>query len=170
MSNKTLITVLYLSLLSIAIGLFGLLLDNSRLDIFLRVGEIFFTVVGIYLLIVNGEFVKSRDFKTARIGIAVLILGVLFKILHLRGADQLIGLGLIIIPALYLIYMFRNKRTEWRNYLKFLFVLTLFSSKYFLILHAAYASELSIASTVLLVFLVFDFIIRNRASVNEDQT
>ena len=168
MNNKTLVSVIYISLVSIAIGVIGLTLNTSRLDIFLDVGQVFFVVVGIYLLISNGEFIKTREYKIAKAGISVFIVGILFKILHYNGAHEIIGLGFFLIITLYLVYMIRNRKLQWTNYLKFFFVLTILLGKFLGLIHGAYSDEIIIASEVILVILVFDFVKKSKFYIKEN--
>lgn len=168
MNNKFLVSVIYVSLLSIVIGLIGLMLDTSRLDIFLEVGEVFFVVVGVYLLVSNGEFVKTREYKISKVGISLFILGILFKILHLQRANEIIGLGFIVFITLYLVYMIRNRQLEWTNYFKFLFLLTVLTGKFLLLIHENYSDELIIASEFILIILVFNFIRTNKLYISKN--
>jgi hypothetical protein len=80
------------------------------------------TDMAILMLLVNGTFISSRYSKVAFAFILLVIIGIIFKILHLPGADQLL---LFSYPALWLVYFIHFLSKKPKTLLDVLKVLTL---------------------------------------------
>jgi hypothetical protein len=162
MNNKILITIIYLTFASIAIGLIGLLTGNARFDILIETGAGLFLLTGVYLLIKNGDYLKTREFRLNGIGIAIIIIGAMFKIMHWPWVGIVLGIGYLSIIAFYLIYLIKKEKTNWMNWLKLSFITVLFTGKYFETFHFPYNEELSFLAILILGVLVIKFIKDNK--------
>jgi len=69
--------------------------------------------VGIIMMLVNGTFIDTRLFKIALFIAGLIVLGVLLKILHMPGADELLLYPFILLFCLYLVH-FINKKPKRR--------------------------------------------------------
>jgi len=69
--------------------------------------------VGIIMMLVNGTFVSTRLFKIALFVLGLIVLGFLFKIMHMPGADELLIYPFIILFCLYVVH-FTNKKSKRR--------------------------------------------------------
>ena len=124
--NKFLIAVISILLL-LAVGCFLSLpvsiFDRDYAERFLTIAE----VMGIIMMLLNGTFRNTRYFKVAKAVIAVLILGVLFKILHLAGADELLVLPWLLLPLVYMAHFLAKKTKNHLDILKLLTVFTFYT-------------------------------------------
>jgi hypothetical protein len=84
--------------------------------------------LGIIMMLVNGTFIGTRLFKVALFFIGLVVLGFLFKIMHMPGADELLLFPYIIIFCLYFIHFLKKESKTGIDVLK------LFMSICFLIL------------------------------------
>ena len=113
-----------------------------------------FTVMGIYFLHTTGNFIKSEQYKTSKIAVSVLIVGIIFKIIHWPFSEVIIAFGIILIWSFYLFYMFKNKVYKWTNWLTLLLLITVLSDRYLIFANLHVGNELMIVSMVLLLILL----------------
>jgi hypothetical protein len=118
--NRILLTVIVLLLLLACISLFFPFVVEA--EAWITVAEIMCMMV----MLINGTFKKSVFYKFFTASIFVFILGVLFKILHLTGADQLMALPYFFIPLAYALYFIRKKSKDHLSVMKLLAVLFFF--------------------------------------------
>jgi hypothetical protein len=121
MLNKFLIVLIVLILLMALSQMFipATLIDGASHAIpLIAVAE----NLAIVLMLINGTFRKSRYFKYV-LGVAgLLIVGMIFKILHLQGADELMSLPFLLIPFLYLPHFISKPSKHHLDYLKLISV------------------------------------------------
>jgi len=91
--------------------------------------------LALMLMLINGTLIKTPYMKAMYILIALVILGSVFKILHLTGADEILMISMISVPALYTLHFFLKKRKSLLDVLKELTVLTHFTISSLTILH-----------------------------------
>ncbi|RAW02912.1 GldL-related protein [Pseudochryseolinea flava] len=80
------------------------------------------------MMLKNSALRKSKFFRYMQLCFTALIIGVLFKILHLTGADQILVISLFSVGVVYTIYFFSKSEKNTLDYLKacmmfFLFVM-----------------------------------------------
>ena len=92
--NRLLLAIVVLLLLSAAISLLLPTLPFET-EVPITIAEI----IGLIIMLINGTFKKSVFYKFFTASIFVLLLGVLLKVLHLKGADQLMALPYLVIPV-----------------------------------------------------------------------
>jgi hypothetical protein len=79
-------------------------------------------IAATWMMLTHGTFVDRRYFNLAYgIGLAI-VLGVLFKILHYAGADEILMVSLPAMPALYFIHFLSKKQKQVLDILKVLAV------------------------------------------------
>jgi len=156
-SNKLLINVLYFSLLSIVVGGLGILFQEYSLTYFLSIGFVAFIMTGVYLLLKNGEFIKTNAYRYTSFGVSLVIVGVMFNVMRWPYTWVILGLGFLSFPAIYLYYMIRYKRIAWLNFLKLFFISSMVLGRISQSVHSPYW-EIYIAAIIALGVLLFDFI------------
>ncbi len=121
MSNKSLLIVIFILL---SVSLATTYLDFLADDTIAEGSSLLATLLGGYLLIGNSDIKTTIWWRFINFAIGVLILGVLFKILHFTGADELLFAGCAGIVISYLL-RFITKRSK--NHLDILKALTVLS-------------------------------------------
>jgi hypothetical protein len=92
-------------------------------------------IIALIMMLAHGTFYDSAMFKWAKMAIAILMLGAIFKIMHLQGADNLLLLGTFSIPVLYFIHFIRKPSRAPIDYVKVITVWILFIPSTLIILH-----------------------------------
>jgi hypothetical protein len=76
--------------------------------------------LALLMMLINGAFMSTRYFAIVKVGFGVLVLGVLFKILHLTGADQILAIGFLITAFAYGLHFVMKRPKTLLDYSKFL--------------------------------------------------
>ena len=119
-------------------------------------GNIVMRCSGIYLLYDTRSVTHAKFWYAIAIAIVVLVLGMLIKIMHWPGANQMIMIGSGSVIILYGIRFFQKSEKNHLDVLKLLFVWVSFGC--FLLLAFHIHTEIPIiASPILLVLCVFDY-------------
>jgi hypothetical protein len=84
----------------------------------------FSTALVLIMMLLNGTFMNTRYFYVAKVGLGILVLGILFKVMHLTGADQILAFSVLVLFLSYGIH-FVLKRPK--TLLDFFKVLTMLS-------------------------------------------
>lgn len=84
----------------------------------------FATVLMLIMMLLNGTFMNTRYFSFAKVGLGVLVLGILFKILHLTGADQILAFAFLILSLSYGIHFIQKHPKTLVDYFKCLTMLS----------------------------------------------
>jgi hypothetical protein len=117
--------------------------------------------LGIIMMLVNGTFFGSRLFKISLIFFALIILGALFKILHLEGADMLLLYPFLGLFGVYLIHFIQKKIKRRTDFLKVLLLASFLVLPPLIILHLISEEQreiLFIVSHVLFAITFLDFL------------
>jgi len=128
MNNLVLVLIIGGSLLCALVG--GALIDaasapetiNLGWDLFdygLRIGGL----AGLFLLVKNGTFQKTKYFKIAQVISAVVIIGALFKIQHWPFANGIVIIGLTGIAITYFVSFLKKPVKQRLDYLKITWVI-----------------------------------------------
>lgn len=83
---------------------------------------------GLLIMLINGTFVNRRYSTIARIAIAAYMLGIVFKIMHLSGADQILITSFALLIVLYSIHFVAKHPKNVLDYLKMLTVISFAST------------------------------------------
>lgn len=125
--------------------------------------------LGIILMLANGTFVRTRWFKFAIFLCGILVLGFLFRILHLQGGEQLFSFSFIGLFVVYLIHFVQKKSLIRNDILKlatavgFLIVPSVVMWK---VLPENISDVLVVISHVIFWFTFVDFLYSRRALFN----
>ncbi|MCD9019536.1 hypothetical protein [Parachryseolinea silvisoli] len=123
MTNKILLTIIILLLVC---ALIDWVLPSS---IEFTFDNVLFPSLALYagllMMLINGTFVTRRYYTIARAAIAAYMLGVVFKILHLTGADQILIISVLLLVILYTLHFVAKQRKKVLDYLKMLTVIFL---------------------------------------------
>jgi hypothetical protein len=157
-NNKLVLSTIILSLSFIVIGTIGVQTANANLAVLLSPGELLFLFSGVYLLLKNGTFIKSAQYRLARLGIAVLLIGVMFKIMHWPFSAAMLIVGCMSFSALYLYYLIKNNHTRWSHYLALFFILTFSIGTLLKLFRWPYSEEVVFSGMIALLILIIDLV------------
>jgi hypothetical protein len=59
------------------------------------------TILALIMMLLNGTVMSTRYFSFAKAGLAILVLGVCFKIMHLSGAEEILALAFLMLFLSY---------------------------------------------------------------------
>ena len=137
MSRKALLLITTLMLLvSLVATILEFLVEESNVITYIAEGSYAISCLsGGYLLFVYSTIRQTVYWRFMQIAISVLIIGVLFKILHLTGADELLQLSNGAIAVIYLIRFFAKPSKGHLDVLKALSVVSLCVFPILTILH-----------------------------------
>jgi hypothetical protein len=76
--------------------------------------------IALIVMLVNGRFVTTRYFKVALALITMVALGVVMKIMHLPGADEMFLIPFPLLFVLYLVYVLNKPHKMYLDGLKLL--------------------------------------------------
>jgi hypothetical protein len=91
--------------------------------------------LGIIMMLVNGTFISTSLFKVALFLIGLAILGFIFKIMHLQGADELLLYPFIILFCLYFVHFIKKNKRRRVDVLKLGTLLSFLVLPPFIMLH-----------------------------------
>lgn len=137
MTNKHYIHYIILSLLLAATGLLMMLLESTGntgellLNAGLGVGQI----LGMLLLLQNGNIQGTVYFRIIRFCMGLILLGAMFKIMHWPGANLILLLSMFGVAITYGIWFLRKKQKGRLDFLKLVWVLSAFIGTVLVILH-----------------------------------
>jgi hypothetical protein len=118
--------------------------------------------LAILMMLINGTFRRSKYFRYVYGVVGFLIVAVIFKILHLPFADQLMSLPFLLILILYLLHFFSKPVKDHLDYLKLItvFFLSLTSALYALnFLSDEVTTKLEMISRWVLFLTFIDFVV-----------
>lgn len=125
-------------------------------------------VIGFFILLLEGTFIKTRYFRYAKGMFAFVLIGVLFKIQHYPYSNVLITFGWL---GILLIYGFSFTKKPIKNALDFLKLLWVIFSVPKIILgifHYRYVDVFTLLSSVTMLFalILFFFGKKNKSRLN----
>lgn len=162
-NNKILLLAISLSLVLTSIGVILYVTDHDAFTL-LTLGPNLFILSGGYLLLKNGYFIKTSEFRITRLGISLILVGVLLKIMHWPFAAEILAIGFISFPCIYVFYLIKNHRIHIITLLKLLFITTISLSAYVKIIHFPYSEEIILIGITTLLILLIDFIKNKRSA------
>lgn len=158
MKNKEVIYILFVSLIGIIVGLILWSFQATSYGLLLTASQNLFFLSAIYLLVKNGAFIKTREYRFLGVSLAVTLIGAMFKLMHWEGGNLMIGSGLASVFIIYVIYFMRKPQKDLLAVGKAVFLLTFLAGKYFKLRHWPKADELSFLSIMILIVVVLYFI------------
>jgi hypothetical protein len=166
-NNKTLLAVVAFSLALVGMGIIGIITENPNLDSPLHIGILLFIFTGTYLLAKNGTFIRSDEYRFTRLGISIFTIGILMLFMHWSNAREIMFIGYISIPSIYLYHMIKEKRTRWPEFLKLLLTFLIVFGRAMSLFHLRYSEECTLAAMALLVILLIDALKNKKISINQ---
>ncbi|HYG15213.1 MAG TPA: hypothetical protein VEC12_05620 [Bacteroidia bacterium] len=154
--NSTLLMLLGASIL--------LIIPAAFVDIgyaYLTVMSAAFNYAGISLLIKNGSFIRSNFMRYLSISISLLLIAILFKIVHLRGADILFIVAFTAVFTIYFVWFIKKHKKQLTDIIKAAWLLFFLSGALFKLMHWPYADILVAIDLILFIFLLASLIIPN---------
>lgn len=123
--------------------------------------SIAFNYAGIALLAKNGGFIRSGWLRYLSISISLLLIAILFKILHLPGADVLFIITFAAIFAIYSAWFITKQEKGLMDIIKVIWLLFFLSGALFKLMHWPYADILVAIDLILFIVLLAFLIIPN---------
>ncbi|WP_025665641.1 GldL-related protein [Aquimarina megaterium] len=158
-SNQTLTILIILGVLITLIGWFlssFTTIENS--DFLFRIGLWLIEVPGMFLLLSNGTFLKTRYSRIAMGLTALMIIGVLFKIMHWSFQNILLLIGCIGIVFSYLLHFVQKPIKKRLDYLKLAWVIVKYIGAILFLSHVI-GKEYQILTTVLMILALMDYML-----------
>ncbi|MDY8136152.1 hypothetical protein [Aquimarina sp. 2201CG5-10] len=163
MSFNQILTILII--LGVLMSLTGLGLSNFTVetenDFLGAIGLWLLEVSGMFLLLRNGTFLKTRYFSVVIGLIVIMLIGSLFKIMHWPfGIEVNIVLSIICISILimYFLHFIKKPIKKRLDYLKLAWVLVLYLGAT-LKLHHIISREYRILTTVLMILALMEYML-----------
>lgn len=91
----------------------------------------------IIMMLINGTFISTRLFKVSLFFIGLVVVGFLFKVMHMPGADQLLLYPFIAVWVVYFIHFLLKKDKDALDVLKVLMLLSFLVLPPLIMLHLA---------------------------------
>lgn len=153
--NRFLLCIIGVLLLSGLIGYFTIL--NATLTRYANELIIVAENLGIIMMLVNGTFVSTRLFKIVLLILGLVVLGFLFKIMHLPGADELLLYPYIVLFSLYFIHFLKKKSKRRIDVLKLVMLMSFLVPPPFIMLRIISEDhrEVIVLATHILFWLTF---------------
>ena len=159
LNNRTFIVLIILGVL---MSLTGLFLYNfttvSNSDFMLSIGLWLIEIPGMFLLLYNGTFLRTRYSRIA-IGLtAVMIMGVLFRIMHWSFQNILLFIGCVGIVFSYVLHFVQKPIKKRLDYLKLTWVFIKYIGGLFAINHIITEAYYRL-TLVIMILAVMDYIL-----------
>jgi hypothetical protein len=162
MQNKIPGITAFIALALIIAGFIASGFNHQEWEVITQSGLNLFMLSGVYLLVINGDFVKTREFRLCRLGVSFILLAVMVKIMHWSYYEYLLTAGFLSIVLFYLIYLVKHKKKSFISLLKLLFVITILAGRYLKMIHFPFSDELILVSVVLLSIVLTDFLMHRK--------
>jgi len=148
--------------LGLVLALFGFLLTfygelSGIEDNLINLGLGIAQISGFILLLKNGVFLGLKIFRFAKIFIAVILIGVLFKLMHWPLSTILLSAGVAGLMIVYSISFFQKKTKLLLDYLKLLWVAVAYIGGLLKLMHLISDNYQTVAMVIML-FATLDFL------------
>ncbi|SFW61255.1 hypothetical protein [Cellulophaga fucicola] len=143
----------------------SILTENINAGIWLDRGLWIGEIAGIFMLLLNGTFIKTKYFRVIKGIMALIMIGALLKILHWEfqfiTGNLILIVGFIGIMTTYF-FSFLNKPIKKRlDYLKLAWVITRYTVGVLIFLHIIHRDYQVIASIIMWA-AIFDYLIAEK--------
>ena len=156
MNNKQyLYSIAVLFIIGLIIFIISLLQTSSFLQ---SVANFCFGIMGILstlFVLRTGTFRKTIFFNITMALFCITTIGILFKISHWVGANIILSIGLLGVIINYTLRFFTKPVKLYPDYLKLLFVTTLFARAWCMIMHYPYAIIEFVPDIIMLILLAY---------------
>ncbi|MGJ8685647.1 MAG: hypothetical protein ACSHWW_13535 [Nonlabens sp.] len=151
-TNYVIIAIGYVATIAIMVWNFidGDVLFIDDLGIALALSQL----AGLYLLITSGTFKRTRFYRYARIGIAIILIGALLKIMHYYGGEIAVILGYVWILGCYTLSFIKKPYKKILDWLKLIYAFVVIIQTTSTFLHYAVADYLQIHFLIMLVMVI----------------
>lgn len=157
--NQTLTILIILgvvmSLTSLFLSVFVTISDS---DFLLTIGLWLIEVAGMFLLLRNGTFLKTKYSRIAMGLTGLMIIGALFTIMHWSFQNILLLIGCIGIVFSYLLHFVQKPIKKRLDYLKLLWVVVKYIGGLFALNHII-TTEYQILTLVLMLLALMDYML-----------
>lgn len=127
-------------------------------------------LAGLYLLINSGTFKKTKYAKYARIGIAIIIIGALFKILHLAGSEYIVTAGYAVILMCYTLSFVNKPFKKAQDLLKLIYAFALVITVLSKFFHLSLANYSVIPAIIMIIMVLLHIKEQQQMGYPEDVT
>ena len=134
--NYTYVSIIIIGIVVALIGfVVSKLTYSPDAEFWTQVGLAISEFTGFLMLIRNGTFIKTKYFRIFKGVFAIIIIGVLFKIMHWQYSDVIIIIGFVLAILVYF-FSFLNKPIKKRlDYLKLFWVVIAYTGAVLKFLH-----------------------------------
>lgn len=122
-----------------------------------QLGLIISELVGMFMLLANGTFIKTRYFRIIRAAISIIIIGVLFKIMHWEYSSVIFAVGYLAIIGIYSKSFYEKSPKIRLDYLKLAWLVMACLSVFVIVEHLA-DHGYRILQSILLWLAVIDYL------------
>ncbi|WP_299897125.1 hypothetical protein [uncultured Aquimarina sp.] len=154
-SNQTLIV---LSILGFLMTLIGLMLSSytsiENGDFLFTVGLWLIEIPGLFLLLRNGTFIKTRYSRISLGLVALILVGMIFKIMHWSFQNLFTVIGCLGIIFSYLMHFVQKPIKKRLDYLKLIWVIIRFVGFIFVMLRVLGGSYQMITALCMMLILL----------------
>ncbi len=155
-------TLTILIILGVLMTFTGLVLSNftsiDNSDFLLTIGLWLIEVPGMFLLLLNGTFIKTIYSRIVMGLLAVVLIGSAFKIMHWPFQDILIVIGCVGIVVVYLIHFIKKPVKKRLDYLKSTWVSVMYLGAVLRLYHMI-PKDYRILTTVLMILALMDYML-----------
>lgn len=157
MSNKKLIQIIIiLSIISLTICLFNAIRYNELIDYISLFSTDLLSLLGLYLLFSNSSIRRSIFGRIINICIAVLIVGIWMKIIHLSAANIVVTMAISSIGVTYSLRFIDKKNKNHLDFLKVSWVLSTCIIAILIFLHLI-PKDYSLISRIIFFITLIDY-------------
>lgn len=125
-------------------------------------------LAGIYLLVQSGTFKKTRYYRLARIGIAIIIISVLLKVLHYSGSHLALIIGYAVILLCYSMSFFNKPYKKLLDWLKLIYAVTLVIHTMSSTLHFGLSDYFQFYAIIMLIMVIIHINEQRKLGYPED--
>lgn len=119
-------------------------------------------IVGLSYMLSNTDFRKTIYQKLFYVCYAIMFVGMLAKLQHWSWASIALNLGVASILIIYMVRFFKKPIKLFPDYIKLLWFITFFISRYLFLQHNPLGEYVLILSLLLFITLLFYFIYHER--------
>ncbi len=158
-SNQTLTILIIVGVLMTLTGLFlSTFTSVSDSEFLINISLWLIEIPGMFLLLLNGTFLKTIYSRIAMGLVAFVLIGAAFKIMHWPFNSILIGVGCIGIVIVYGISFLKKPIKKRLDYLKLAWVMVRYLGALLAVYHII-GNEYHILTTALMILALMDYIL-----------
>ncbi len=169
MTNKSrIILALALTLLPSLLAVFFRSIDVHAVLNMISIGGLYF---GVTYLLENSTIKRTIYYRLSCFFIAIVIIGVMFKVQHWPYGSEIILTGGVAIVVTYVVRFAKKLQKKFPDYLKLMVVVLLIFGKLLKLYHYYFGNETLMLADLCFILLMFYYLwkeFKNKESVNKN--